>query len=92
MSDEGLRPEKIHSIVTRPTVQKRPREPEDDLPEAKHYKAFFTMMTQLDPSMVWVEEFLEEVEEAAFVAVAPSIAQRQEVPIPKIYRDAVQDP
>ena len=74
MSDEGLRPEKIHSMVTRPTVQKRLREPEDDLPEAKHYKAFFTMMTQLDPSMVWVEEFLEEVEEAAFVAVALSIA------------------
>ena len=45
MSDEGPRPEKIHSMVTRPTVQKRPREPEDDLPKAKHHKAFFTIMT-----------------------------------------------
>ena len=52
MSDKGLRPEKIHSIVTRPTVQKRLREPEDDLPKAKHYKAFFIMMTQLDLSIV----------------------------------------
>ena len=52
MSDKGPRPEKIHSIVIRPTVQKRLREPEDDLLEAKHHKAFFTMMTQLDLSMV----------------------------------------
>ena len=45
MSDEGLRLEKIHSIVTRPTIQKRLREPKDDLPKAKHYKAFFIIMT-----------------------------------------------
>ena len=45
MSDKGPRLEKIHSIVTRPTVQKRLREPKDDLPKAKHYKAFFTILT-----------------------------------------------
>ena len=92
ISDEGSREERIHSMITRSTVQKRPREPDDELPDAKHHRAFICMMKDLDPSMDWVDGLLECVAEVAFPAFAPGIAERQEVPIPKTYQEAIQDP
>ena len=48
-------------------------------------------MNQLDPTMTQAEEFLNKIEEIAFAVVGPIIATRQEVPIPKSYREAVED-
>jgi transposase InsO family protein len=93
-TDDAEAPEsKHHKTFEESQAQKRPRELEDEgeSPEAKHHKAFISMMYQLDPSMGWVEEFLDEVEETAFAAVGPTIAVRQEVPIPKSYKEAVED-
>ncbi len=75
--------------------QKRPREPDEDNDiehEAKHHRAFIAQMFQLDPSMSWIEEILNDVEEHAFAAVGQAIAYQQEVPIPKTYKAAVEDP
>jgi hypothetical protein len=93
-TDDAEAPEsKHHKTFEESQAQKRPRELEDEgeSPEAKHHKAFISMMYQLDPSMGWIEEFLDEVEETAFAAVGPTIAVRQEVPIPKSYKEAVED-
>lgn len=78
-------------MITRQILQKRPNDQGDEGPEAKHHKAFISMMNQLDPTMTWAEEFLNEIEEIAFAAVGPIIATRQEVPIPKSYSEAVED-
>ena len=93
IADEGSREERTHSMITRSTVQKRPRESVDEeFPEAKHHRAFICMMKDLDPNMDWADELLECVGEVAFPALAPGIAQRQEVPIPRTYQEAIQDP
>jgi hypothetical protein len=93
-TDDAEAPEsKHHKTFEERQAQKRPRELEDEgeSPKAKHRKAFISMMYQLDPSMGWVEEFLDEVEETAFAAIEPTIAVRQEVLIPKSYKEAVED-
>ena len=59
--------------------------------EAKHYRAFITSMFQMDPSISWVKEILNGVEEHAFAAIGQTIAYQQEVPIPKSYKAAIED-
>lgn len=83
-------------------IGKRSRGPEDEYDserEAKHHRAFIAQMLGLDPSTNWVEEVmcwaqetLEEVGEYAFTAIGQDIALRQEVPVPKTYKAAVDDP
>lgn len=99
ISDEEGRPDfelrtRDPSMITGSSHQKRSRdpEPEDELPEAKHHRAFISMMAELDPTRQWIPEFLEDVEETAFAAMAPMISHKQEVPIPKSYKEAVEDP
>ena len=63
--------------------QKRQRQDtdEDESSTAKYYRAFFA---------VW-DDFLRQVEEAAFAAVGPIIACKQEINLPKTYKEAVED-
>ncbi|RAQ99895.1 CoA-transferase family III [Stemphylium lycopersici] len=58
---------------------------------AAFHQAFFAAMQSVDSSIPWDSEFLEEVEEMAFAATVEAIAYKQEVPIPKSYKDAVND-
>ena len=90
VSDEGQGPkQRYHSMVTRSTHQKRLRDSEDELPEAKHHKAFISLIHQIYPDMEWITEIIDEVKETAFAAVAPQVSQKQEVPILKSYKEAI---
>ncbi|GIZ45743.1 hypothetical protein CKM354_000889600 [Cercospora kikuchii] len=93
VSDEGPGPEpKAHSMVTRQVLQKRQREHgQEEEPSAKHHRAFLSQVQGQEWEWIW--EALSEVQESAYAAIAPQVsAQRQEVPIPKSYKEAIQDP
>ena len=99
-------------MITRNNLQKRHGDLLEDMPEAKHHKAFISQVIHLlkevpeagqhrafisqmiesDPTWKWVGDFIEDVEETAFIAAAPKVALKQEVPIPKTYKEAVEDP
>ncbi|GIZ47373.1 hypothetical protein CKM354_001046600 [Cercospora kikuchii] len=93
VSDEGPGPEpKAHSMVTRQVLQKRQREHgQEEEPSAKHHRAFLSQVQGQDWEWIW--EALSEVQESAYAAIAPQVSGlRQEVPIPKSYKEAIQDP